>query len=257
MYLHSIPWAFICLIPAYVIGEAWLGICLTVAIELVPIEISPASISLFLFISNNISSGMPLLLPQLKRIYGLRRAMLILFPGLYVISATLFSVSLCLLIAGGMCRKDSEVVKSKSPRHAQQAARKQRKKRRNRGRQSEGRPLLQDVTGRNLSVQDSESSSGSDDSDCGDFLEIDEREAQETQDAVAPHDQGSVATGASNVVSPQRRRGYTGRGVRGYGAIQSVSGAEPAPVVGSVSEWSMASPSVGEKRWLAESQEGT
>jgi hypothetical protein len=62
-------------------------------------------------------------------------------------------------------------------------------------------------------------------------------------------------------------RGRRGR-VRGYGAVDvpsnssSASGAlcvsdkQPAPVVGSISEWSMMSPSEEEKRWLAESQEG-
>ena len=141
LYLHSIPLAFVSLIPAYIVGEAWLGICLTVAIELVAPEVSPASISLFLFISNNISSVMPLLLPLLKDYYGLQRAMLILFPGLYVVSATLFSVSLLLLIARDQCHQEDDV-KSKSPGHARQTSRdRQRKRRRRRRKKSAGKAL--------------------------------------------------------------------------------------------------------------------
>lgn len=197
--------------------------------------------------------------------------MLILFPGLYVISATLFCVSLGLMIAGDMCKQHGDIVKSKPPQHAQQTSRTHRKRRR-KGHKSEARPLLRDMTGRHPSTQESESSN-SEDSDCGDFLEIDEREQKEAQEAVdspaaasggrqrpiAIVSGGGGGGGASNVVSPQRRPRVLGRAanrgrVRGYGTVSDVG---PAPVVGSVSEWSVASLTVkNEKRWLAESQEG-
>ena len=303
LYLHSVPLAFMSLIPAYVIGEAWLGICLTVAIELVQPEVSPASISLFLFISNNISSVMPLLLPLLKDFYGLQRAMLILFPGLYVISATLFSLSLGLLIVRDLCQK-SDGVKLKSPGHAQQASRQRSKRRKAHSRLKETSPLLRE---KNPNLQGDSDSCSSDTSDCGMFEEIDEREQKEAQKAVRisqdnhPRpiivaaslndreevgERGWAAGGASNVdfrggasvsvmsESPgreraQRRgkveRGRRGRG-RGYGAVNIPSGSprgvrcvsekQPAPVVGSVSEWSMLSPSKEEKQWLAESHGG-
>ena len=281
------------LIPAYIIGEAWLGICLTVAIELVSPEVSPASISLFLFISNNISSVMPLLLPLLKDYYGLQRAMLILFPGLYAISATLFSVSLCLLIARDLCQKRDDV-KLKSPGHVRQASR-DRRRRKGKERLFEKTPLLSE---KDPSLQgDSDSS---DTSDCGIFEEIDEREQKEAQKAVSvsadnhgrpvvvaasvndrddtkeggwedgrvPARGGASVSVMSAPPRVQRRgrveRGRRGRG-RGYGAVDipspasgvlCVSDKQPAPVVGSISEWSMLFPSEEEKRWLAESQEG-
>lgn len=289
------------LIPAYVIGEAWLGICLTVAIELVEPEVSPASISLFLFISNNISSVMPLLLPLLRNHYHLQRTMLILFPGLYVISAVLFSLSLCLLLLRDLChKKDSNNVKLKSPGHVQQAA----KQRRRRRKAQENSPLLQEK-------EDSESSDNSDPSDCGIFEEIDEREQLEAQQAVIIGTKGckrpiviaaSVNDQVGDVGGPEEegrgggdeagtnrdprggasvsvmsrpatreeteRRKISGRRGR-YGAVEGASSRredgvqhhrtvhQPAPVVGSVSEWSVLSPSSEEeKRWLAESQEG-
>ena len=285
VYLDPIPWAFLSLIPAYVVGEAWLGICLTVAIELVPIEVSPASISLFIFISNNISSVMPLLLPPLTDYYGLRRAMLVLFPGLYVVSAALFSVSLFLLIVRDMCReKQGGEVKLKSPRRARQASRERRRRRRkmhSRSRHSERSPLLQDDTDRrNYGVQRGpDSSSGSSASDCGDFEEIDEREQDEAKKALSASPSSNPMSAAVAGPGGEGRgavgREGTGRGRgRGYGSLDSggsasvdvlnargsgggVSGQGPAPVVGSVSNWSMLSPSTDEdKRWLAVSQEG-
>ena len=193
--------------------------------------------------------------------------MLILFPGLYVISATLFCVSLCLMIAGDMSKQCGDIVKSKSPQHAQQTSRKPRRKRRKGEVKSpEGRPLLRDMTGRNVGVVES-GSSDSEGSDCGDFLEIDEREQKEAQEAVdsptaSSGRQGPTAIGgASNVAVSHKRPPLKGRGVRGraggYGTMQSVSDVGPAPVVGSVSKWSVVSLSVKEKRWLTESQEGT
>ena len=307
LYLHSIPLAFVSLIPAYIVGEAWLGICLTVAIELVAPEVSPASISLFLFISNNISSVMPLLLPLLKDYYGLQRAMLILFPGLYVVSATLFSVSLLLLIARDQCHQADDV-KSKSPSHARQTSRdRQRRRRRRRkrvqGKLSEASPLLREE--KDLDSDSTESYG----SDCGDFEEIDEREEEnEAQRGVVSCSPGNrprpIVVAASvndtedvgdrGLLTPEGRECHTvdprggasvsvmsqpirvgasgkgrevaGRGRRGrgsYGAVEapprtakSYSDRGPAPVVGSVSEWSMLSPSEEEKRWLAETQEG-
>lgn len=272
VYLHPIPWAFLSLIPAYIIGEAWLGICLTVAIELVPIEISPASISLFLFISNNISSVMPLLLPLLKDYYGLQRAMLILFPGLYVIAAALFSVSLFILIVSDMSKKHRDSVKLKSPGHVREASRqRQRRRKAHNMRQSERSALLGDETNQRGSYGIQRESESSSDSDCGDFEEVDDdREQNETQKAVA------AIPSNPNYSSPSRRGGREGwramgRG-RGYGSLDNREGgvaspadkkhsasvqAGPAPVVGSVSKWSAESPSKEEeKQWLAVSQEG-
>ena len=300
LFLRSIPLAFVSLIPAYIIGEAWLGICLTVAIELVSPEVSPASISLFIFISNNISSVMPLLLPLLRDYYGLQRAMLILFPGLYVISAALFSVSLCLLLARDLCQ-NRDGVKLKSPGHLRQVSREKKRRRKAHRGLSEKSPLLSE---KDPSLQESDSGS-SDTSDCGIFEEIDEREQKEAQKAVsvspdrrqlpivvaasvndredmreggqeAGGDVYSVDSrgGASVSVMSQpprvQRRGRieSGRRGRGYGAVdipppgspprpvRCVGDKQPAPVVGSISEWSMLSPSEEEKRWLAESQEG-
>ena len=231
--------------------------------------------------------------------------MLILFPGLYVISAALFSVSLCLLIVSDLCKKEGDDVKSKPQGYLREGSKQHRKWRRRKRtrRRLDSSPLLRDTTS---SSQDSESSD-SNSSDPGDFIEIDEGEQKEAQKALeSAGRQGQVRgagrmgckveQGAQRVLrtaerqqqaqavtrpsssTPPKQVGRTGRGPvrRAYGSMDTISGggavaaavlnpkrcmsdlepAGPAPVIGSVSEWSTVSPSVEEKRWLAESQEG-
>ena len=55
------------LLPAYVVGEMWIGICLVTVVELVLVGVASASVALYLFIVNNIT----LLLPPLQSKIGL------------------------------------------------------------------------------------------------------------------------------------------------------------------------------------------
>ena len=249
IYLPPNPWAFLSLIPAYAIGETWLGICLTVAIELVPIEVTPASIALFLFITNNISSTMPLLLPVFENIYNLKRAMLILFPGLYVLSAILFSLSLAILMFSDFCQERNGV-KSK-PLAVVNTTRKRRQRRQRRRSGREERPLLQELSS---GAAPSDSDSGSDD-----FIEVDEESVHAEILGVPP----DTITAKPIIINPSRhiqegrsdgrggkRRGYGTVAVEGKGR-RAVAG--PAPEVGSVSAWSTQSLSVDDRCWLMES----
>ena len=84
------PYAFISLIPSNIIGEMWIGVTLTVVVELVPNTIRSPAIAGYLFIISIIGGNMPLLVPPLKRLTSLRTALYILFPGLYLLSSVLF-----------------------------------------------------------------------------------------------------------------------------------------------------------------------
>ena len=84
------PYAFISLIPSNIIGEMWVGVTLTVVVELVPNTIRSPAIAGYLFIISIIGGNMPLLVPPLKRVTSLRTALYILFPGLYLLSSVLF-----------------------------------------------------------------------------------------------------------------------------------------------------------------------
>ena len=68
----------------------WVGVTLTVVVELVPNTIRSPAIAGYLFIISIIGGNMPLLVPPLKRITSLRTALYILFPGLYLLSSVLF-----------------------------------------------------------------------------------------------------------------------------------------------------------------------
>ncbi|KAK2567009.1 Sphingosine-1-phosphate transporter SPNS2 [Acropora cervicornis] len=88
------PYAFISLIPSNVIGEMWVGVTLTVVVELVPNMIRSPAIAGYLFVISIIGGNMPLLVPPLKKITSLRTALYILFPGLYLLSSVLFLLTL-------------------------------------------------------------------------------------------------------------------------------------------------------------------
>ena len=143
------PWAFLSLLPAYVVGEMWIGVCLAVVISLVPPDTTSAGVALFLFIINNIGGSLNLLIPPMEAAIGLQYSLLILFPGLYVLAAVLFAATFVVL-RFGTCQH----------RH-------RRARRRSSFRVREGSPLIQ-----NADMQDSSSESDGDIVDIeGDGLE--------------------------------------------------------------------------------------
>lgn len=109
LFLPPTPWAFLSLLPAYLVGEMWIGVCLACVISLVPVDTASAAIALFLFIINNIGGTLNLLVPPLETAIGLQYALLILFPGLYVLAAVLFIVTFVLLKLSPCQRKHRRV----------------------------------------------------------------------------------------------------------------------------------------------------
>lgn len=75
----------------------WVGVTLAVVVELVPKTIRTASVAYYLFIISIIGGNVPLLVPIIKKSLGLRNALYILFPGLYVLSSALFLLTLFVL----------------------------------------------------------------------------------------------------------------------------------------------------------------
>ena len=99
------PWASLCLLPAYVVGEMWIGVCLAVVIEMVPRRVIPVAVAFFLFVINNIGGALPLLVPYLEMKLNLRYTLLLLFPGSYVLAAVLFSITLIVTKCKQCCRR--------------------------------------------------------------------------------------------------------------------------------------------------------
>lgn len=91
------PWAFLMLLPAYVVGEMWIGVCLVTVVELVPLSVASAAVALYLFIINNIGGNVSLLLPPLQSRLGLRYSLLFLFPGCYLLGALFFFITFLLV----------------------------------------------------------------------------------------------------------------------------------------------------------------
>jgi hypothetical protein len=101
------PYAYISLIPTYIIGEMWVSVTLAVLVELVPSRIKTTSVAVYFFIISNIGGNMPLLVPVLKNYFevqfgltkleALRYALLSLYPGEYVLGSALFLLTLFVL----------------------------------------------------------------------------------------------------------------------------------------------------------------
>ena len=88
------PWAFVCHIGGYLIGEMWLGVCVAIVIELVPSNLSASAVAVYFFIIQIIGGNMTLFVTPLTNALNYRAALLILFPGMYVAAALLFVVTL-------------------------------------------------------------------------------------------------------------------------------------------------------------------
>ena len=103
VFLPPNPWAFLCLLPAYIVGEVWIGVCLAIVIEMVPRRVVAVAVAFFLFVINNIGGLFPLLIPALDNKLQLRYVILLLFPGAYVVAAILFAVTLAVKVCSSHC----------------------------------------------------------------------------------------------------------------------------------------------------------
>ena len=91
------PWAFVCHIPAYLIGEMWIGVLIAVVVDLVPADLSTSSVAVYFFIIQIIGGNLNLLVTPIANAIGLRWAIFITFPGFYLVGAIIFIIPLILL----------------------------------------------------------------------------------------------------------------------------------------------------------------
>lgn len=92
------PWTFVCHIFAYLFGEMWLGVAAAVVIDLVPTDITASAIAVYFFIIQIIGGNMNLLVTPIRESLDMRTALLITFPGLYLIGALFFLFALLVLL---------------------------------------------------------------------------------------------------------------------------------------------------------------
>jgi len=84
------PYCFFLLIITYFFAEMWFGILFTVMSEVFPYKIRTTSIALFIFFMNNIASVAQLQVSFLKKAMPYRTALLLVYPGFYLLSSLFF-----------------------------------------------------------------------------------------------------------------------------------------------------------------------
>lgn len=122
------PVSYFFLIPAYIFGEMWVGVLLSIIVELVPERLRTTGIGLYFFIITNIGGNMQLLVPpvqdamkktfNLNDIQAFRAALYIFYPGEYVIGSALFLLTLFVIkrdLKNVETNSSSEISSSKNP----------------------------------------------------------------------------------------------------------------------------------------------
>ena len=88
------PWCFLILLPAFVFGEMWIGVTVAVVVDIVPALIQGSVIAVYLFIITVIGGNFNVLVSVFVQA-GLDRkwALLITFPGFYMMGSFLFVIT--------------------------------------------------------------------------------------------------------------------------------------------------------------------
>ena len=96
------PWCYLSLIPSNVIGEMWVSVTMTVVLELVPVYLRTSCVAVYFFIITNIGGNVNPLVTVIKNGFGgthedFKFALLIMYPGLYVLGGLLFLLTILVL----------------------------------------------------------------------------------------------------------------------------------------------------------------
>lgn len=68
LYLDP-PFAYYSLVPMYIFGEMWIGVCLSVLVELVPKKLRITGIGVYFFIITNIGGNMQIFVPSVQNYF--------------------------------------------------------------------------------------------------------------------------------------------------------------------------------------------
>lgn len=97
------PWAFIVHMPAYLIGEMWIGVCVAVVVDLVPPHLTASAVAIYFFVIQLIGGNINVIVTPIADALNYRLALLITFPGFYVAGAAIFAVCLAVHV----CRNNT------------------------------------------------------------------------------------------------------------------------------------------------------
>ena len=106
------PWCYLSLIGSNVIGEMWVGICLALIVDLVPKNMKTTALSVY-FLIIGCGGFFPSFVTLVEGIFGdsdnsLQYALIILFPGLYIVSSLIFLLALTCLKRDERKKKELE-----------------------------------------------------------------------------------------------------------------------------------------------------
>ncbi|GCC43050.1 hypothetical protein chiPu_0026912, partial [Chiloscyllium punctatum] len=69
--------------------EMGIGVTLTIIVEMVSPSVCSPAVAIYIFIISNVGGNAPLLVTPLTRAWGLRAALLVLCPGMYIAGRSL------------------------------------------------------------------------------------------------------------------------------------------------------------------------
>ena len=78
------------------VGEMWLGVCAAIVVELSPNHLTASCVGLYFFIIQIIGGNMNLFVTPITHNLNLRLALLITFPGFYIVGGIGFAITLAL-----------------------------------------------------------------------------------------------------------------------------------------------------------------
>ena len=98
----SPPLCYLSLIPSNIIGEMWVGVTMTIVLELVPVYLRTSSVAVYFFIITNIGGNVNPLVSVFKEQFGntndaYKWALFIMYPGLYALGGLLFLLAFFVL----------------------------------------------------------------------------------------------------------------------------------------------------------------
>jgi len=93
----AMPWAFLCQIPALLIGEMWIGVCVTLVVDFVPSDLTASAVAIYFFVIMILGGNANLLVPPLADRLSRRVALLFTFPGFYLLAAALFALTMLVI----------------------------------------------------------------------------------------------------------------------------------------------------------------
>ncbi len=87
------PWCLVAHMAGCLVGEAWIGVCVAVLLEAVPADLTASATATYFLVLQLGGAAVPMLVPGLSRGLGLRGALLLCFPGLYLLAAAVFAAT--------------------------------------------------------------------------------------------------------------------------------------------------------------------